>query len=152
MGQNYKGNRAKTKIAVPTLDNRHIVSTMLARTLIPVAGFGSDTSESTELQFIGFEGKQHSVHRVVWQLFTGAKPPINKCVCHHCDNPLCINPDHLFLGSRSDNMQDCIKKGRWKARRGTNVSPHDLAVLVLMLVPVLVVGLACSLHSGGPHA
>jgi len=39
-------------------------------------------------------------------------------VCHRCDQPACINPDHLFLGTHQDNNDDCISKGRDKHARG----------------------------------
>ena len=50
-------------------------------------------------------------HRVAWELTIGPiGPGLN--VCHHCDVPLCVRPDHLFLGTQSDNLQDASRKGR----------------------------------------
>lgn len=51
------------------------------------------------------------VHRESYKIFKGQIPD-KLLICHHCDNPKCCNPEHLFLGSYKDNMQDAQKKNR----------------------------------------
>jgi hypothetical protein len=52
------------------------------------------------------------VHRLAYILHYGPMLPGPWCICHKCDNPRCFRPSHLFLGTKNDNTQDCIRKGR----------------------------------------
>lgn len=57
------------------------------------------------------KGIKYSAHRYSW-LITFGEIPTELFVCHSCDNRLCVNPSHLWLGSAKDNKQDCLNKNR----------------------------------------
>ena len=77
------------------------------------AGYGYFTSD----------GKTRRAHRVSFEHFS--RPLLgNEMVCHRCDNRICVNPEHLFAGSASDNQADCVAKGRAKNR----IPPHPKGI------------------------
>lgn len=72
---------------------------------------GGNRKGGDQYGYIRVQGKTKRVHRVVYEELNGAIRR-KKIIMHTCDNTLCVNPDHLVLGTQRDNMRDMIKKGR----------------------------------------
>ena len=73
-----------------------------------------------------FKGKLVRAHRFSWELINGPIPN-NKLILHKCDNPPCINPNHLYVGDYKDNMRDAQLRGRHVGKgRKTNIVVNKL--------------------------
>lgn len=66
--------------------------------------------------FFWKDGKRAWAHRASWEIFHKKTIPEGMEGCHKCDNRWCVNPEHIFIGTHKDNMQDCARKGRFWAQ------------------------------------
>ena len=109
-------------------------------------GMGKDTCGYGQVRF---NGKKVHASRISFVYLS--KPhdlmalPAGMCVCHTCDNPGCVNPSHLWLGTASDNMRDMVLKGRSLKGASVNVGEHNG---MSKLTESKALAIACLLDSG----
>ena len=80
---------------------------------------------------IKYEGKDYRAHRLSYQMHTGIDPA-GVCICHKCDIRHCVNPEHLFLGTDRDNIDDKVKKDRQAKGESQGLSKLKDADVVLI--------------------
>ena len=77
--------------------------------------------------------KSWKAHRYSWFLVNGPIPK-GMCICHHCDNPSCINPQHLWIGTNEENIQDRNIKGRQaKGHKNRNARLNEFQIREIRL-------------------
>jgi hypothetical protein len=86
---------------------------------------GTKTTRGYGIKII--DHRSFYTHRLVWEVFNGRPIPEGMEICHRCDNPPCCNPEHLFVGTHNDNMQDAINKRRLN-NSGENNGRHKLTL------------------------
>ena len=93
---------------------------------------------------VKYHGRMWTAHRLIYSLDIRPIPP-GLLACHHCDNPSCVNPDHIFIGTALDNHKDRDAKGRGaygERSRQSDLKESDILAIRKRYIPY-VVSLAC---------
>lgn len=92
---------------------------------------GAKTKSGYGLIWITEDKCNRLAHRVSYALHNGVDPDALD-VCHHCDTPLCVNPEHLFVGTRKDNILDCVAKQRnaFGTKNGHSILTDEIVAFI----------------------
>ena len=82
---------------------------------------------------LSINDKSQRASRISFEVFNCQKVPNGKCICHTCDNPSCINPGHLFVGSALENAHDMIQKKRARYAEGKKILNEEIIKRIFFL-------------------
>ena len=99
--------------------------------------------------YFSHKGKPWRAHRLSFKI-KHDHVPSDLLVCHTCDNPLCVNPKHLFLGTPKDNTADMIKKGRQR-KKLSPLSQEDIRLILAEYIPKVVTQKNLAAKYGGGY-
>ncbi len=114
---------------VRSLADVPIIDRLLARRMIDDNGCWLWTGSAPRYGYLCVDNKMKLVHRLMATIAFGIDYADPIKVLHRCDVPICFNPDHLFLGTQKDNVQDAITKGRMTPGSKVSGVDHPLTLL-----------------------
>lgn len=82
--------------------------------------WGASTDKRSGYGWFRLEGKMCKAHKIGWSIANGQIVPFGLVIRHTCDNPPCVNPDHLLLGTQAENVRDREERGRRDVRGNRN--------------------------------
>jgi hypothetical protein len=132
VGHNYKGYKERKPRRVAPLEERFLQR--VNQDGPNGCWLWTGNTQPTGYGSIWEKGKSVYAHRVSYELYNGPIPA-GMFICHHCDNPRCVNPKHLFAGTQAENMQDMKYKGHARhPRPDSQGERHPMAILTVSQV------------------
>jgi hypothetical protein len=115
-GRYYHGRNLLAPIGKPSSDNRFLSSINIPSTHLDEC-FEYSRVKKSGYGSLMVNGRHVWAHRYSYQYFIGPIPD-GLCVLHHCDNKKCVRPDHLYAGTKADNVRDAVQRGQHDPCRG----------------------------------